>query len=148
MKIEYTTLYQPEEVLERCLPEGVDAVSAFIDTIRSTLTQPEFESPPAAERAIVIAIHSSGAVRGWACARSEVALEREQALLDAFLKTVTPPLVASGVFIIALVYATAARDLPPADEAWIPQPLAWQQIAEALPEPVELEVLVSRFFEA
>jgi hypothetical protein len=146
MNLLYITLYQPDSILHARLPAGVESLAALLRTVQSRLVQPEFECPPEDDRAIVIAIHSSGAMRGWVCSKSRTSLLREQEYLEALLGTVVAPQVVGGSVMVAMVYARSTATPHSAAEVWMPIPHVWSEVAERSAEPLDVESLVSLLF--
>ena len=75
-------LYQPDDVIMERIPDESDALSRFIRSLGTKLNQPEFEYPPAEDRAVVIGISPAGKSIGWAISRPGDLLNPDQEYLD------------------------------------------------------------------
>ena len=145
MKLHSVTLYQPDYVLEARLSSGAYGLIGFIRALVAQLAQPEFENPPADDRAVVIAIHEDGRMRGWAVSKSGALLESEQEHLNAALNSTQPPEVAGGLVLVAVHYSSGESSEARGPGAWIPCPKPWSAMGVGREE---VEALVTRFFEA
>ena len=142
MELQHLLLYQPDRVLKERLPGGAAVLAALVESVCTQLDQPEFDPTCDDDRAVVLAVRSDGAVRGWVCSKSGVILPGAQASLDAVLETLVAPQVVGGLLLIAIVYSVSGP--PPPDEPWLPMPDQWREAAQATRRPLNVEVLVDR----
>ena len=134
-------LYQPDEQLVERIPEGVDSLANFIQTLSAQLNQPEFESPPKEDRAVIIAISPTGESVGWAVDRTGKVLDAAQQYLHNALETLTPPPVVHGAIVFAIHYAEAVSG-----DDWIPLPQAWNDVASEAGRELPIDELVMQYF--
>jgi len=135
-------LYQPNELFASRLQDGPDSLADYIKVLGTHLRQPEFESPPQDDRAVVVALSPKGAVVGWAINKAGLLLDPEHEHLEMALYEVTPPTVKDGVVLFAIHYAKSEGG-----DSWLPIPLDWTRIPQDDKNPLSIDVLVSNSFE-
>lgn len=143
MQLLSVRLYQPDDVLTERIPDDSDGLSRFIRSLGAKLNQPEFENPPAEERALVVGISPAGRSIGWAIDRTGDLLNPDQQYLEHALQELKPPAVVGGAIVFAIHYSQAASG-----NDWIPLPKEWNDLAQAAGGALPVDELVMQCFES